>query len=71
MVVQTNSSNNIIISVWDFYGYEVIKYNDDYLKVEDYYDVNENNKKTVQEDGYGYLNISQINGTIISRYYGY
>lgn len=70
-VAQANNSNNIIIPVWDFFGCEVVKYSDEYLDIKDRYQVNIDNERIIQEDGYSYLTISAVNGTIINRYYGY
>ena len=70
-VAQSNNSSNVIIPVWDFYGHEIIKYKDDYLELEDHYDVDENNERTIQEEEYSYLTVNAVNGTIVNRYYGY
>ncbi|NLB40766.1 MAG: hypothetical protein GX815_00615 [Clostridiales bacterium] len=73
VVAQPNNQQEYIaIPVWDFIGYEVLKYSDAYLKEPERYILDENNEREVRYgDNYSYLTINAIDGTVISRAEGY
>ena len=58
----------MMIPVWDFFGYTVDKYE---KQQEGGWLLDENNEHMSREEGYSYLTINAIDGTIIDRNKGY
>lgn len=57
----------LLVPVWDFFGYSVVKYSDE---IEDP-NFNENNEYTESLQGYSYMTINAIDGSIIDKGVGY
>lgn len=72
--VPNNQNEYIAIPVWDFEGYQVITYSDDYkdfAKGNGGYQLDADNQRTVEMEGMSYLTINAIDGSIIDRKLGY
>lgn len=71
-VLRQGSENEyLMIPVWDFYGYEVITFEDPETAREMQFDVNENGEYMLKNMYQSYLTINAIDGSIIDRQQGY
>lgn len=69
-----NRKEYYTVPVWDFFGHEVVTYCEDYNEYvlqNGGYNLDENNKRIVENDKLSYVTINAIDGTCINRTIGY
>lgn len=71
IVPQLNSTDEYAaIPVWDFGGYQIITYSEDYadyVKLNGGYPVDDKNQRKVEVEEFSYLTINAVDGSIINR----